>query len=65
MKEEANNKYQTYIREEMKKRVFGGDGCVSWYQNSKGFNYTLWPSHCLNYWWKTLWVNFNDFITRK
>lgn len=27
--------------------------CRSWYKNSKGINFILWPTHLLQYWWMT------------
>lgn len=60
--EEANNVCQSYIIEKMKGVVYGS-GKDSWYKNSDGQNYTLWPNHCIDYWWKTLRVNSKDFIT--
>lgn len=61
---EANDEFQLYTRKTTKRRVFSS-GCVSWYQNTEGFTYILWPSSCLMYWWKTLFMNFNHFVFSK
>jgi len=60
VKDEANTAYQESIRKQTKDRVFSS-GCDSWYQNSEGFTYILWPSHCVSYWWRTLFINRNHF----
>lgn len=46
----------------MKLRVFGqAGGCLAWYTNSKGVNWTLWPSDLTHFWWKTKTCNLNDY----
>ena len=36
--------------------------CRSWYKNSQGINFILWPVNLLQYWWMTRVPDlFNDF----
>ena len=36
--------------------------CRSWYKNSKGINFILWPVNLLQYWWMTRLPDLlNDF----
>jgi len=60
VKESINRNYQDYIQNMMKQRVFHS-GCKSWYQNSMGLIFILWPSHLLHYWWMTRKVNFEEY----
>jgi len=60
VKDGVNRKYQDYIQNLMKKRVFHS-GCKSWYQNSEGIVFALWPSHLLHYWWITRKINMRDY----
>ncbi|XP_065651944.1 baeyer-Villiger monooxygenase isoform X3 [Hydra vulgaris] len=57
---EVNDKFQCYVMSESKKRPFSRS-CGSWYLNKDGENFTLWPSHLLNYWWRTLSVDLKEF----
>eukprot|EP00111_Clytia_hemisphaerica_P016529 TCONS_00049001-protein len=51
VKEEANTEYQNNLQDTMKKLTYTGEnGCKSWYVNSKGINFTLWPTTCTYYW---------------
>merc|ERR1712215_664824 len=44
VKEQVDKEYQEWVQKDMKGRVFEDNTrCVSWYRNSKGINYTLWP----------------------
>ena len=61
VKEGVNRKYQDYIQNMMKLRVFHS-GCRSWYQNSEGIVFALWPSHLLHYWWLTRKIDFGDYV---
>ena len=61
VKEGVNRKYQDYIQNMMKLRVFHS-GCKSWYQNSEGIVFALWPSHLLHYWWLTKKIDMRDYI---
>ena len=56
-----NRDYQGFIQSLMKLRVFH-DGCKSWYQNSEGIVFALWPSHLLHYWWLTRKCDLNHYI---
>ncbi len=53
--------YWDWVQESMKTKVFSLPECTSWYRNSKGVNYTLWPSICVKYWWDTRKVNLTDY----
>lgn len=61
VKSGVNGKYQDYIQNMMKKRVFYS-GCKSWYQNSQGIVFALWPSHLLHYWWFTRKIMMRDYL---
>jgi len=51
VKEQVDKEYQEWVQKDMKGRVFEDNTrCVSWYRNSKGINYTLWPSSMIKYW---------------
>ncbi|XP_065651947.1 baeyer-Villiger monooxygenase-like [Hydra vulgaris] len=56
----VNDEFQCYVTSESKKRPFSSS-CGSWYLNKDGENFTLWPSHLLNYWWRTLSVDLKEF----
>jgi len=66
VKPEVMAEYQDWNRETMKERTFGGAGtCDAWYKNSEGYNWTLWPSDCITYWWRTRNASCNSFsVTR-
>ncbi len=61
VKSEVNTKYQSWVQEWMKNKVFNSPSCVSWYKNTQGVNYTLWPSHLMHYWWVTRYVDLEDY----
>jgi len=66
VKEEALADYQAWTNATMKERIFGGRGtCDAWYKNSAGYNWTLWPSDCLTYWWSTRSPNPDHFALIK
>ena len=48
----------------MKRRVFGAGGCRAWYNNSKGVNFTLWPSDLTHYWWVTRTCNLDEYLLK-
>lgn len=41
-----------YVDRHMENKVFNA-GCVSWYKNKRGINWTLWPKDLVTYWWHT------------
>ncbi len=53
VKEEVNDEYQKWAQACMKGKAFNSNTCSSWYHNSKGVNYTLYPNSCTQYWWQT------------
>jgi len=64
VKTEKNRSFQEFIQSLMKFRPFHS-GCKSWYQNSQGIVFTLWPSHLLHYWWMTRKINMADYVVDK
>ena len=63
LKAEAMDTYQSWAQHEMKNKVFEGDKyCTGWYRNSRGVNWTFWPSHLLCYWWSTLGFDSKNYI---
>ncbi len=61
VKKEVNERYQTWVQEVMKNKVFNSTSCLSWYKNKAGINYTLWPSHLTHYWWATRSIDLDDY----
>ena len=61
VKHTANERFQIWVKEQMKNKVFALSSCSSWYKNKKGVNWVLWPSHLAKYWWMTRKVNLDDY----
>jgi len=64
VKADKNRSFQEFIQNLMKYRVFHS-GCKSWYQNSEGIVFALWPSHLFHYWWLTRKIDMNDYFVDK
>ena len=62
VKKQVNDNYQAWAQECLKNKSFMSPTCTSWYRNSKGLNFAVWPSHLTLYWWLTRKVNLNDYI---
>lgn len=52
--------FMNMIQKETEGKSFAG-GCVSWYRNEEGVNWTLWPSSVVSYWWCTLVCQKEDY----
>jgi len=37
-------------------------GCSNWYVNKEGRNSASWPGYAANYWYKTIFPRWNDFV---
>lgn len=63
VREDRMNKFYETVATYMGNKVFH-DGCVSWYKNEDGtgFNYALWPSNLVHYWWVTKRSSLGDFV---
>ena len=64
LKTSVNDEYQAWVQRSMKNKVFALSTCKSWYKNSRGINYTLWPSHLTHYWWDTRKIDLNEYICK-
>ena len=59
---------QAAFNEEVQKALRGtvwSSGCVSWYTDSQGKNYTIWPWSTWRYWLRTRELKRADFILAK
>ena len=61
VKKEVNDKYQVWSYEWMKNKVFQTPSCTSWYRNTAGINWTLWPGDLTRYWWVTRKIDLNEY----
>jgi len=54
LKKEVMRNYEDFVSSNMKGKVFADNtGCVGWYRNSRGVNWTLWPLGLVAYWRRT------------
>ncbi len=60
VKAEVQTKYNQWLQAELKNTVWQS-GCVSWYQQENGKNFTLWPGYTWQYWLKLRTVNPDNF----
>lgn len=61
VKKSVHDGFVTWLDESIKNRVFGSGGCVAWYQNAKGVNWTLWPKDLITYWSRTYSCEMSDY----
>ena len=45
-------RFVDYCDKHMENKVFNA-GCMAWYKNKRGVNWTLWPRDLVTYWWFT------------
>ena len=61
VKKKAEDDFVADIDKELSGTVFSS-GCSNWYINSKGRNSASWPGLASNFWRKTVFPQWNDFI---
>jgi cation diffusion facilitator CzcD-associated flavoprotein CzcO len=61
VKEQAQERFFGRLQENLKRTVWLGGGCKSWYLDGMGGSFVLWSGLCLSYWWQTLWVKKADW----
>ena len=60
LKEGHLENFMKMIKSETEGKNFAG-GCVSWYRNVEGVNWTLWPRSVISYWWWVLICQKEDY----
>jgi hypothetical protein len=61
VKPEAEEKFVADIDEELRGTVFSA-GCSNWYINSEGRNSASWPGLAANFWRRTFFPQWDDFV---
>eukprot|EP00095_Tigriopus_kingsejongensis_P003336 maker-scaffold512_size150869-snap-gene-0.25 protein:Tk03336 transcript:maker-scaffold512_size150869-snap-gene-0.25-mRNA-1 annotation:"4-hydroxyacetophenone monooxygenase" len=61
VKRSTLDEFVNWLDTNMKNMVFGS-GCLAWYRNSEGVNWTLWPSDLTSYWRRTYSCDTGDYI---
>ena len=52
LKERSMEEYQEWSRCKKRNKVFEGvKFCTGWYRNSRGVNWTFWPTNLISLWW--------------
>ena len=64
LKKEVHDKYQEWAQKCMQNKAFSSPTCSSWYKNSKGVNYALYPNSCTQYWWYTRRADLSKYHCR-
>ena len=63
LKESAMDLYQEWSRNKKKNKVFDDmKFCTSWYRNSRGVNWTFWPTNLISFWWHTSTFDSENYI---
>lgn len=63
LKESSMDSYQEWSANKMKNKVFEGDKfCTGWYRNSRGVNWTFWPTNLISFWWHTLDFDCENYM---
>ncbi|OTG65201.1 flavin-containing monooxygenase [Acinetobacter silvestris] len=60
VKAEAQDQFNQNVQNQLKGTVWQS-GCVSWYQQDGGKNFSLWPTYTWKYWLETRKVNPADY----
>ena len=64
LKKEVNDEYQEWAQKCMQNKAFNSPTCTSWYRDSKGVNYTLYPNSCTQFWWHTRKADLNKYFCK-
>jgi len=63
LKEKSMDSYQDWSRNKKKNKVFEDDKfCTGWYRNSRGVNWTFWPTNLISFWWNTLAFDSENYV---
>lgn len=65
IKEEVQNNYNQKLQKKMKKTVWQTGGCISWYQDDRGNNPTLWPGYTVTFRKKTAKFKEDEWLKEK
>ena len=60
VKDKVQDEFNAHIQEQFAGTVWQS-GCVSWYQQEGGKNFSLWPSYTWKYWLDTKKPNLADY----
>lgn len=60
VKPQVHDEFNQQLQAQLKNTIWQS-GCVSWYQNTSGKNFALWPHYTWQYWLKTKTVNMSDY----
>ena len=61
IKPEVQDAFNERVQEKLKGTVWQS-GCVSWYQQDGGKNFSLWPTYTWKFWLETRTVNAADYL---
>ena len=61
IKPEVQDSFNERVQEQLKGTVWQS-GCVSWYQQDGGKNFSLWPTYTWKFWLQTRTVNASDYL---
>lgn len=64
VKETVHKKFQAWVKNTIKDKVYFSDSCMSWYKNSRGINWTFWPTNVISYWWKTRRFDIENYHSK-
>ena len=61
LKPSTLSRYVSEVDRLIKNVAFGAGGCVAWYNNERGVNWTLYPKDLVSFWWETLGINDDEW----
>jgi len=61
VKTDVQDQFNTNVQKQLKGTVWQS-GCVSWYQQDSGKNFSLWPTYTWKYWLQTRTANPADYL---
>ena len=64
LKKEVHDGYQEWAQKCMQNKAFNSPTCSSWYRNSKGVNYVLYPNCVTQFWWYTRKADLGKYHCR-
>ena len=63
LKESSMEEYQEWSRCKKRNKVFEGvKFCTGWYRNSRGVNWTFWPTNLISLWWYTSSFDSENYV---
>ena len=60
IKPEVQDQFNASVQQQLQGTVWQS-GCVSWYQQDGGKNFSLWPTYTWQFWLQTRKANLNDY----